>query len=360
MHGVSVFSGWANPRPEYGAVAGVQCSFERPWETLQTNDRNLALGRYDEADPKITEQRLEWMASGGIDFACYQIEWSHMHAIPSLAPAWLKPLPSPLLNSHCADAHGPTSPVKYCVSWWDVTAVNGDPNYWNMLTNAGWTAARVEDSISQFASTVATKYMKQSNYLHVDGRPVLFRGHAHTLQFYADRFGITPQRLVTVIKEGVRAAVGQTPYLIATSTEPAVRPLLKAWGFDAFTDYLLHGSNWTLAMDVYRWYWGQSLQVCEQTGIEYWVAATAGYDARAWPGSDPNVFIPTPAQFTAHLKEARGLAMNNYGRTRGMVITYAWNEIGEGGIMEPMLPGQLHDGDTMLRAHRAATYMEGR
>jgi hypothetical protein len=71
---VYVFSGWANPRPEYGKVPGVQCPWEHPWKSLRTNDRLPIMGEYDERDPAITEQRLRWMEWAGISGAVYQVE----------------------------------------------------------------------------------------------------------------------------------------------------------------------------------------------------------------------------------------------------------------------------------------------
>jgi hypothetical protein len=72
--GVSVFPGWANPRPEFGLVPGTQCPNQHPWEAIKTTDRVPLLGEYDERLIAVTEKRLEWMEYAGIGFACYQVE----------------------------------------------------------------------------------------------------------------------------------------------------------------------------------------------------------------------------------------------------------------------------------------------
>lgn len=349
--GASVFCGWANPRPEFGAVPGVMCPAEHPWEALQTNDRNMALGRYDERDPAITKQRLAWMEEAKIDFCTYQIEWAHEHTQPSKLPAWRKQLPSPLTMAHCADNHSPDSSVRFCISWWGT--MERDP-LWQEMKGNGWTAADVIESQRRFAQTVAVLYVTRPSYLSIDGKPVLMRGAAEGLQFYESEFGLSPAQIIGLWRDEVRQVTGKELYLIATSTVPDDRHKLKAWGFDALTEYLLHGDGWQDTMDTYRYWWALDLAFCKAQGLDYWVPATAGYDSKAWGSPESVSHLPTPAQFMAHLAEARTVAAENRVLTRGMVLTYAWNEIGEGGCIEPMARGQLHDGDEMIRAHQAA------
>jgi hypothetical protein len=71
---VSVFCGWATPRPEYGSVPGTQSPWANPWESLRTNDRTPLMGEYNEALPEITERRCEMMEYGVIGCAVYQVE----------------------------------------------------------------------------------------------------------------------------------------------------------------------------------------------------------------------------------------------------------------------------------------------
>ncbi len=352
--GVTVFSAWADPRPDCNAVPGVMCPAERPWQALQTTDRKMALGEYDERDPAITAQRIRWWEDNGVDFVTYQIEWAHEHTQPDKMPPWRPKLSSPMTMDHCAFNHSASSTkVKFALSHWDSSA--GDA-LWTEMVGNGWTANDVRESWRQFA-TRAAGFMLKPNYLHIEGKPVLMRGHPQKLAFYKDRFGIEPQEIIQIWRDEVRRLTGKELYLIATSAEPAFRPRLKAIGFDALTEYLLHGKGWDDAMASYRYWWDEDLRQCRADGLDYWVPASGGYDSAAWgsiEGAEVK-HIPTPAQFTAHLKAARALALANPDVCKPFILSYAWNEIGEGGIIEPMMPGQLHDGDSMLRAHRAAT-----
>lgn len=348
----SVFCGWASPRPEFGAVPGSQCPNEWPWKAMQTEDRIPAMGEYDERDPAVTAWRLQKMKEGGIDVACYQVDWSHEHAVK--APDYLPPLPTPLLMAHCADNHPTDSPVKFCLSFWDVmTGPEGVEYFTALKRDRGWTDADLEESFGKFANAV-TSYMVQPNYWHIDGRPVLYRGWAHTLAFYKEQFGfnVAPERIIAIWREEIKAVVGVEPYLVATSMDPAYRQNLKAWGFNCLTEYLLHGDGWDTAMAVYRGWWATDLAECRQQGIEYIVPVTAGYDSRAWGSLGPPVHIPTAIQFEAHVREARKLARDNADICRG-VGSYSWSEWGEQeSVIEPHMPE--YGGDTMLRAHASA------
>lgn len=318
---------------------------------MRTRDRIPALGEYDERDPAVSSRRLSWMQEGGIDYACYQVEWAHEMTQPKTLVKW-RPYLDPLVMSHCADHHPAKSPVKFCVSIWDVS--QSDALYWVELKGRGWKIAQAEASWRQYARTIASRYIARASYLRIDERPVLFFGSAHTLTFYQRQFGLSPARLLAAVSSEIQSHTRLKPYLVATNCAPESFPLLKSWGFDAFTEYLLYSDSWRGVLGIYRQRWKEAIDICRQTGIEYWVPATVGYDSAAW-GRPVNMrFQPTPAQFTAHLKEARQFARSNSRHTREQVITYAWNEFGEGGMIEPMKPGMLQSGNEMLRAHRAA------
>lgn len=328
--GVYVFCGWAKPRPEFQKVPGVQAPWPDPWAALHTADRRPALGYYDERNPKVTAWRLEKMREGRVDFAVYQVGWAFEL--------------NSLLYSHCADNHRDSTP-KFALSYFDVLSDNA--SYWD-----GWTRVRFARSLGLFARNLGA-YMNSPAYYRVAGRPVLVWGYPHVLTAYTERFGYSPRELI----ELVRSSIGPV-YIVATAVDPAVLPNLKAWGFDAFTEYLFYADSWRGAAATYRSKWRGAVQVARKQGIDYWVPATAGFDARGWgiPNeTDRRVpFVPTPGEFEAHMREAQLFADRNFDVTQGQVVTYAWNEFGEGGIIEPLAPGMFHEGDAMLRAFRAA------
>lgn len=345
--GVSVFTGWASPRPEYGLVTGCQCPSEYPWAQMRVGNRVPAIGQYDEARPEIASWRLEQMQRGGIDWCTYQHEWSFHRG--------------ELVMNHCAENHPADSPIQFAMSWWDVQSAATDSlnmRYWDSTYPLNgvipiWTKENISAGLVAYGRA-CKPIMAKASYLRVDGRPVLFRGYANTLQFYA-RFGLSPKDVLDLVSKGA----GERPYFVATSCDPTVYPLLKSWGFDALTEYQLNSDSWAHVLNIYRDRWASALKIARATGLHYWVPATAGFDARGYlPDADARVLgytePPTPADFTAHLMEARELAETNYDVTQGRVISGAWSEHYEGSVIEPQMPNQLHNGDEMLMAHGAA------
>lgn len=343
--GVSVFTGWASPRPEYGLVPGVQCPNQYPWAQMKVPNRVPLLGQYDEANPNVTIWRISHMIDGKIDWCTYQHEWSpHLNR---------------LIMNHCAENHPADSPIKFAMSWWDVLSNSSDgvSYYDNTYAIAGnaepWTHERIVLSLAAYSKACAA-IMAKPSYLKIDGRPVLFRGAANSLQFYA-KWGLTPKQVLDL----TASAITPRPYLVATACDPAFHSHLKSWGFDAFTEYTLYSDSWAHAMDTYRFRWDLAIMTSKLTGIEYWVPACAGFDARGYLAEAEAAKLgffepPTPADFTAHLVEARQFARDNAQYTRGRIISYAWSEYYEGGTIEPMKPKMLHDGDELLKAHAAA------
>lgn len=331
--GVSVFAGWADPRPDFGLVPGVQCPQLHPWAGLRTADRVPAIGQYDERQQSVTDWRLAQMERGGIDWVTYQHEWS-----PGLGM---------LLMNHCAENHPDQARSQYAFSWWDVLTNSADGiTYYSDLK---WTPDTVRESLRSYGRAVYP-FTRRASYLRVDDRPVLFRGAVQYLDFY-EHWNISPKEVLDLISE----AFPVRPYWVATGTESRVYDNLKSWGFDALTEYLLYADSWANVAQTYRDYWASSATVAKATGLDFWVPATVGYDNRAFfaPQGD-QIFMPTPEQFTAHLAEAREFAERHYELTRGMVGVYAWDEWYEGGVLEPCAPHMLHDGDAMLMAFKAA------
>lgn len=347
--GVSVFTGWASPRPEYGTVTGCQCPAQYPWDPAHMLVRNRvpAIGQYDEADPSVTAWRLSEMQRGGVEWCTYQHEWSFHRG--------------ELVMNHCAENHPADSPIQFAMSWWDVQSAATDSlnmRYWDSTYPLNgvipiWTRENISAGLIAYGAACAP-IMRKASYLRIDDRPVLLRGYAHTLKFY-ERFGLSPKGVLDLIAEGV----GERPYFVATSCDPTMYGSLEMWGFDAVTEYALYSDSYANVRRIYRDYWASTVTAAKASGLDFWVPALAGFDARGYlPDADASklgYFEPaTPQDFTDHLLEAREFAERHYDITRGRVLSYAWSEFYEGGIIEPQQPNMLHNGDEMLMAHAAA------
>lgn len=211
----------------------------------------------------------------------------------------------------------------------------------------GYDRRKVLDYWTRFAEKVEP-YTHRRNYLHIEDRPVLQRGWAHNLRFYR-QFDVEPREIADVIREVIPSL-----YLLATATEREVYPLLKSWGFDGLTQYLLHGKGWENTMEVYRWSWAQDLETAKKYNLHYIVPFTSGYDGAAWDTPESRAgfsHVPTPAQFTAHVREAKRVAQENVKYTLGLTLGYSWNERGESRTV--IEPSEI-DGGAYLDALRAA------
>jgi hypothetical protein len=107
-------------------------------------------------------------------------------------------------------------------------------------------------------------------------------------------------------------------------------------------------------MEVYRWAWSQGVQVAKDTGCKYWPSATSGYDGAAWDTPESRAgfsHVPTPEQFTAHIREAKKFTSDNYEWTDAQLLIYSMDEFGE--QVTPLEP-TVRNGDAYLRALKDA------
>jgi hypothetical protein len=227
---------------------------------------------------------------------------------------------------------------------------------WDVLTNSpdgisyyqDWTAADIRESLRKYGQTVQS-FTRNASYLRVGDRPVLFRGAVQFLAFYG-HWGISPKEVLDLISE----AFPERPYWVATGTSEDVYGMLKSWGFDAFTEYLLYGNSWSEVEKTYRDYWASSLTIAKASGLDFWVRPPAVTTTA--PFSLRRAIKSSCRRPTIHraLSEARDFADYHREITRGRVLVYAMNEWCEGGVLEPCAPNALHDGDEMLVAFKAA------
>lgn len=317
---------------------------------------------HDERDPAITVQTCKWMEQYGVKWLIYQVQHPHALTTPERLPIERRDGVPALLMSHCADNHPVDTKVRFALANWDVNAgKKGEENYWIEIA---WGKDEAENSWRVYGRNVA-KYAMHPRYLHLNGKLVLFHGAAENLAFYDTMFGLNPLEITEAWRDEVRKATGKELYLVAVNTatqNPAVedvneRVFLKRWGFDAFAHYQLFGTKrtWEDAMATYDYWMQRDLRAARVAALKYWPAATAGTDATGWY-PPPDVFIPTKAQFVAHLKKQMQFAADNYPVTELKVPICASGEYFEGESIDPFLSDgkQLHDGFEILEGIQEA------
>lgn len=312
--GVFYFPGWKDNEP--GAPA------KKPWDTIKKYpEREPLLGWYDEGQPAIVDQQLEWMAAHGIDFVAYDWYWSEAKK-PYLEHALRSYLKSPKSNL-----------VRFCLLW---------ANHMKVPENLGQFEAMVDHWISQF--------FKHPQYYRIDGKPAVFVFSQQNLRDNGGKFGWTTRDLLALAQDKARKAGLPGIYFVgsAEAVDYWVRDYGPSNGYQAFSAYNYHrGFSGTYIpikplahsyeeLDAaYRQSWDWILQ---KSPLPYVVPMTSGWDKRPWGGSkDPwhDKCESRPEEFEAHLVAARERIDRYRDRSKGIGVICCWNEFGEGSYIEP-------------------------
>jgi hypothetical protein len=199
------------------------------------------------------------------------------------------------------------------------------------------------------------KYFSNPGYLRIDGRPVFID---FNLQF--DTLA-TAQQAYDVLREATRKALGVTPFLlkrVGEETRPEnLRHYFAAQRMDGLTCFRfpVGRPDEAYAETLQRWHgdldrWIAYSAAAEKGRRAFVPCGTTTFDPRPWymigwghwmnpefssPGKRPYNRPAAPGEFRAHLAYLREMLDRFPAITHGMAILYAWNEWGEGGILEP-------------------------
>lgn len=178
------------------------------------------------------------------------------------------------------------------------------------------------------------------------------RSHAYvynTMRTYVQGQGLPNPYLV--LGNGYPVPFWRDEYVAATADASSAYNYHS--NYDPATNQMNLPEAWSYAeLDSdYRenWLWNFQNSICD-----YIPTFATGWDNRAWGGgSDPNhVCIGTIGEFESHLRYMKTLMDRFPDKCRRMAIGFAWNELGEGGILEP----SNGYGRGMLRAIRDVFY----
>jgi hypothetical protein len=311
--GVHYFPGWKDNQ-----VGG---AYPLPWEKIKPfPEREPMLGWYPEGEVSVMSKQLEWMSQYGIRYVVFNWFWSRDD----------KPVLTHALNAflQAPDKHG----VELAIMWANHTSyVFSKPQFEAMFRF--W----------------AQRYMFRNDYLKVDGKPVVFIFSADVLNKNAAAIGMKTAELFAladrIFKDAgltgikfIGGAGGAQPGFDYSATS----------GYAGYSAYNFHGAalkrfdggrqmshSYAELDEGYRDHWNWFLTKAD--GL-YVMPMTAGWDKRPWGGSsDPahDKSNSTPAQFEAHLREAKRLMDAYPDKTKHMGVICCWNEFGEGSYIEP-------------------------
>lgn len=312
--GVYYYSGWKDNQ-----LGG---AYPLPWEKIKPYpEREPSLGWYTEGDESVMSQQLEWMGQNGIDYIVFNWFWGRDN----------KPMLTHALNAflHTPNKHG----VQLSIMWANHT-----------------TYIFSKQQLEAMFRFWAQRYMFRPDYLKVEGKPVVFIFSADVLNKNAAAIGMMPSELFAMADEIFKAA-GLPGIRFVGGAGGAQGPSFDysaASGYLGFSAYNMHGPavkrfaqgrqmshSYAELDEGYRDHWNWFLSKAE--GI-FVVPMTVGWDKRPWGGSkDPehDKSVSTPAQFEAHLREAKRLMDAFPEKTNRMGVICCWNEFGEGSYIEP-------------------------
>lgn len=174
-------------------------------------------------------------------------------------------------------------------------------------------------------------YVTNPDYFKIDGRPVVYILVADT---FKTSLGGTTASVLSALTE---ARLNTNFYFVGmgySSEHFGHGPdSLKSAGYDAICYYNLpHGppGSWEGLENNYTNYY----QLLESASLPSILPISTGFNNANWSGAFRNTLDTLP-KFEAHLRKAKAFLDYSYNKNNGMAIIEAWNEYGEGGVLEP-------------------------
>lgn len=180
------------------------------------------------------------------------------------------------------------------------------------------------------ALLVFASYAQNPGYFYINGRPVVFIYTAAAAKTSAG--GTTSQ--MRALLDSARSTTNW--YFVAISDTASLAngsgpDSLLAAGYDSVTSYNMPATTWGAMDNNYTAYY----QAMCNSSIAHILPISTGFNRTNWGTVAYQADIDTIAKFEAHLRKAKAFLDYSYDRNQGMAIIEAWNEYGEGGVLEP-------------------------
>lgn len=283
-------------------------------------------GLYDDADPDTTTARILLARRAGIGAfqGCwYRQKGNAGQPVQAIFNGVVRAL---------ADTSPARSAMKFDILWDNANPVDGG------ISDA-------DDFLDNLASFWIGSYFTRTNYLRVDGRPVLVIASAEKL---ADQLGGTAKAAATLARFRARAVAAGLPGLmllaVNNGSSHASNAIAAAIGFDGVMAYSTPAFTGTLTTITPT---AQQLAAAEKQSWSDWAAFSAlpstltvsmGYDSTIWSNGTFR-FRLSPSDLAALLRDALSVARATPATAlrHQLVFVDNWNEYGEGRFIEPSL-----------------------
>ena len=310
--GVYYYPGWS--------VGSKGSNYPQPWVPIKAYpEREPMLGWYSDSDAVVLRQQVTWMHDYGLKFVVFDWYWNDDQPFMDHAIKVFKRVKTP-------------GQMGYAVMW---------ANHFRFMGG--------QSGFEAMARHLARAYFADSDYLKINGKPVLFIFSLEELTEAANLLHKHPADLVAILERVAVAEGLPGVHLVAETAGLAhwVRAVAPQAGFAMLSGYNYHigysgdgntatspAKSYKALRQAYRVNWDWILQ---NSALPYIVPNTAGWDSRPWGGLAPEneQAMPTSAEFEAHLREAKAMMDKYPDKTRSMGVICCWNEFGEGSYIEP-------------------------
>ena len=313
--GMYFFDAWSSQSGHDWAGSGKT----DPWVGYGINmrtgfpDREPLLGWYDDAAPGIVEQQTDWMIDYGIDFIIFTFYYDPRRPYedriyPTIGLS--KYLESPRRNE-----------IDFAIHWCNhAPLITEDMAAWERIVNY-W----------------LDNFLLRPEYKRIDGKPVIFIWEYFWSEYFAPVGSASA--MLERARELARGRGIEDLYFVVLM--PAHIDHYNAAannGFNAISAY-----NWPRTpdyqaiMDYYKgpqgWQFLLDRPKVASGQMPLFLPLLSGFDKSAWGGG---VVSPsTPDQFEEHLIDGRDRILANPAQTMRTAVICAWNEHGEGSVVEP-------------------------
>jgi hypothetical protein len=285
------------------------------WDPVRAfPERTPVLGFYKEGETQVTDWHIKYAVEHGVKFFAIDWYWRNgkedlAHLYPALFSARYK------------------SFLKYCFLY-----ANHDP--FNVHDRAEWL------TVTRFW---IDRHFHRDEFYKVDGKPVVIIFAPGNLRSVLGSTAAVKEALEAARQLARDNGLPGVFFMACTAASVSELRNLRDEGYDAATayNYPTAGANgdnrapYSAMVDGFAAYWdtirGAGL-------IDYVIPASPGWDPRPWHGEDTTARPGnTPAEFRRMLENARDRLDPDGPVVRRMILIEAWNEWGEGSILEPEL-----------------------